>query len=163
MSRLIEVWGTFRRPVNSSEAYQLKNRFSIINLDNVKWYMDSADYNRRNSQWRIKFFYNRKCIHTMKFYDKQLAEEMMYKLSTFEPKKTDGGFYFDGKKFDTDDLVIVSNKHLSKNKIERNGNDSYDNLYKIDIITKHARIKKSSRSIDEGRDLIFGLQKTFVR
>lgn len=155
--------GTFRRPVNSSEAYQLKNRFSIINLDNVKWYMDSADYNRRNSQWRIKFFYNRKCVHTMRFYDKRLAEEMMYKLSTFEPKKTDGEFYFDGKKIDTDELVIVSNKHLSKNKIERNGNDSYDNLYKIDIITKHARIKKSSRSIDEGRDLIFGLQKTFVR
>lgn len=163
MSRLIEVWGTFRRPVNASEAYQLKNRFSIINLDNVKWYMDSADYNRRNSQWRIKFFYNGKCVHTMKFYDKRLAEEMMYKLSTFEPKKTDGGFYFDDKKIDTDELVIVSNKHLSKNKIERNGNDSYDNLYKIDIITKHVRIKKSSRSIDEGRDLIFSLQKTFVR
>ena len=84
-------------------------------------------------------------------------------LSTFEPKKTDGGFCFDGKKIDADDLVIVSNKRLSKNKIERNGNDSYDNLYKIDIVTKHARIKKSSRSIDEGRDLIFILQKTFVR
>ena len=163
MSRLIEVWGTFRKPVNASEAYQLKNRFSIINLDNVKWYMDSADYNRRNSQWRIKFFHNRMCVHTMKFYDKRLAEQMMYKLSTFEPKKTDGGFYFDGKNIDTDELVIVSNKHLSKNKIERNCNDSYDNLYKIDIITKNARIKKSSRSINEGRDLIFSIQKTFVR
>lgn len=159
MSRLMEVWGTFRKPVNASEAYQLKNRFSIINLDNVKWYMDSADYNRRNSQWRIKFFYNRKCVHTMRFYDKRLAEEMMYKLSTFEPKKTDGGFYFDGKKIDTDDLVIVSNKNLSIHKKD----NIHGNLYKIDIITKHARIKKSSRSIDEGRNLIFSLQKTFVR
>ena len=159
MSRLMEVWGTFRRPVNSSEAYQLKNRFSIINLDNIKWYMDSADYNRRNSQWRIKFFYDGKCIHTMKFYDKRLAEQMMYKLSTFEPKKTDGGFFFDGKKIDTDDLVIVSNKNLSIHKTD----NVYGNLYKIDIITKDGRIKKSSTSIDEGRDLIFSLQKTFVR
>lgn len=159
MSRLMEVWGTFRNPVNASEVYQLKNRFSIINLDNVKWYMDSADYNRRNSQWRIKFFYAGKCVHTMRFYDKRLAEEMMYKLSTFEPKKTDGGFFFDGRKIDTDDLVIVSNKNLSIHKED----NVYGNLYKIDIITKHARIKKSSTSIDEGRDLIFNIQKTFVR
>ena len=45
MARLAEVWCTFRNPINSSQFYALKNRFYLINLDNVTWCMESADYN----------------------------------------------------------------------------------------------------------------------
>jgi hypothetical protein len=85
MARLAEVWCTFRNPINSAQFYALKNRFYLINLDNVTWFMESADYNMRGGAWLIKFFHNGRQIHSTKFYDEHLARDMLRYLEESKP------------------------------------------------------------------------------
>jgi hypothetical protein len=158
MARLAEVWCTFRNPINSAQFYALKNRFYLINLDNVTWFMESADYNMRGGAWLIKFFHNGRQIHSTKFYDEHLARDMLRYLEEFKPKEKHGTFDFEGRTIDIDDVVMVSNKYY-------NNIDSAmgSNRYTLLIHTVNTKYKKVDRSSIMGREVIRDLQKKFIR
>lgn len=158
MARLAEVWCTFRNPINPSQFYALKNRFYLINLDNVTWFMESADYNMRGDAWLIKFFHNGKQIHSMKFYDERLAKDMLRYLDEFKPKKEHGTFDFEGRTIDIDDVVMVSNKYY--NNIE---SSMGTNRYTLLIHTVNSKYKKVDKSSIPGRETIREFQKRFIR
>lgn len=158
MARLAEVWCTFRNPVNSAQFYALKNRFYLINLDNVTWCMESADFNMRGNAWLIKFFHNGKQIHSMKFYDERLAKDMLRYLKEFRPKKEHGTFDFEGRTIDIDDVVMVSNKYY--NNIE---SAMGTNRYTFLIHTVNSKYKKVDKSSVPGRETIREFQKRFIR
>lgn len=158
MARLAEVWCTFRNPVNSAQFYALKNRFYLINLDNVTWCMESADFNMRGNAWLIKFFHNGKQIHSMKFYDERLAKDMLRYLKEFRPKKEHGTFDFEGRTIDIDDVVMVSNKYY--NNIE---SAMGTNRYTFLIHTINSKYKKVDKSSIPGRETIREFQKRFIR
>lgn len=158
MARLAEVWCTFRNPVNSAQFYALKNRFYLINLDNVTWCMESADFNMRGNAWLIKFFHNGKQIHSMKFYDERLAKDMLRYLKEFRPKKEHGTFDFEGRTIDIDDVVMVSNKYY--NNIE---SAMGTNRYTFLIHTINSKYKKVDKSSVPGRETIREFQKRFIR
>lgn len=158
MARLAEVWCTFRNPINSAQFYALKNRFYLINLDNVTWCMESADFNMRGNAWLIKFFHNGKQIHSMKFYDERLAKDMLRYLKEFRPKKEHGTFDFEGRTIDIDDVVMVSNKYY--NNIE---SAMGTNRYTFLIHTVNSKYKKVDKSSVPGRETIREFQKKFIR
>lgn len=158
MARLAEVWCTFRNPINSAQFYALKNRFYLINLDNVTWCMESADFNMRGNAWLIKFFHNGKQIHSMKFYDERLARDMLRYLKEFRPKKEHGTFDFEGRTIDIDDVVMVSNKYY--NNIE---SAMGTNRYTFLIHTVNSKYKKVDKSSVPGRETIREFQKKFIR
>lgn len=158
MARLAEVWCTFRNPINSAQFYALKNRFYLINLDNVTWCMESADFNMRGNAWLIKFFHNGKQIHSMKFYDERLAKDMLRYLKEFRPKKEHGTFDFEGRTIDIDDVVMVSNKYY--NNIE---SAMGTNRYTFLIHTVNSKYKKVDKSSVPGRETIREFQKRFIR
>lgn len=158
MARLAEVWCTFRNPINSAQFYALKNRFYLINLDNVTWHMESADYNMRGGAWLIKFFHNGKQIHSTKFYDEHLARDMLRYLEEFKPKEEHGTFDFEGRTIDIEDVVMVSNKYY--NNIE---SAMGSNRYTLLIHTVSTKYKKVDRSSIMGREVIRDLQKKFIR
>nr|DAL34201.1 MAG TPA_asm: hypothetical protein [Caudoviricetes sp.] len=158
MARLAEVWCTFRNPINSAQFYALKNRFYLINLDNVTWCMESADFNMRGNAWLIKFFHNGKQIHSMKFYDERLAKDMLRYLKEFRPKKEHGTFDFEGRTIDIDDVVMVSNKYY--NNIE---SAMGTNRYTLLIHTVNSKYKKVDKSSIPGRETIREFQKRFIR
>lgn len=158
MARLAEVWCTFRNPINSAQFYALKNRFYLINLDNVTWCMESADFNMRGNAWLIKFFHNGKQIHSMKFYDERLAKDMLRYLKEFRPKKEHGTFAFEGRTIDIDDVVMVSNKYY--NNIE---SAMGTNRYTFLIHTVNSKYKKVDKSSVPGRETIREFQKRFIR
>lgn len=158
MARLAEVWCTFRNPINSAQFYALKNRFYLINLDNVTWHMESADYNMRGGAWLIKFFHNGKQIHSTKFYDEHLARDMLRYLEEFKSKEEHGTFDFEGRTIDIDDVVMVSNKYY--NNIE---SAMGSNRYTLLIHTVNTKYKKVDRSSIMGREVIRDLQKKFIR
>nr|DAL10491.1 MAG TPA_asm: hypothetical protein [Caudoviricetes sp.] len=158
MARLAEVWCTFRNPINSAQFYALKNRFYLINLDNVTWCMESADFNMRGNAWLIKFFHNGKQIHSMKFYDERLARDMLRYLEEFKPKKEHGTFDFEGRTIDIDDVVMVSNKYY--NNIE---SAMGTNRYTLLIHTVNSKYKKVDKSSIPGRETIREFQKRFIR
>lgn len=158
MARLAEVWCTFRNPVNSAQFYALKNRFYLINLDNVTWCMESADFNMRGNAWLIKFYHNGKQIHSMKFYDEHLAKDMLRYLKEFRPKKEHGTFDFEGRTIDIDDVVMVSNKYY--NNIE---SAMGTNRYTFLIHTVNSKYKKVDKSSVPGRETIREFQKRFIR
>lgn len=158
MARLAEVWCTFRNPVNSAQFYALKNRFYLINLDNVTWCMESADFNMRGNAWLIKFFHNGKQIHSMKFYDERLAKDMLRYLKEFRPKKEHGTFDFEGRTIDIDDVVMISNKYY--NNIE---SAMGTNRYTFLIHTVNSKYKKVDKSSVPGRETIREFQKRFIR
>lgn len=158
MARLAEVWCTFRNPINSAQFYALKNRFYLINLDNVTWCMESADFNMRGNAWLIKFFHNGKQIHSMKFYDERLARDMLRYLKEFRPKKEHGTFDFEGRTIDIDDIVMVSNKYY--NNIE---SAMGTNRYTFLIHTVNSKYKKVDKSSVPGRETIREFQKRFIR
>lgn len=158
MARLAEVWCTFRNPINSAQFYALKNRFYLINLDNVTWCMESADFNMRGNAWLIKFFHNGKQIHSMKFYDERLAKDMLRYLKEFRPKKEHGTFDFEGRSIDIDYVVMVSNKYY--NNIE---SAMGTNRYTFLIHTVNSKYKKVDKSSVPGRETIREFQKRFIR
>lgn len=158
MARLAEVWCTFRNPINPSQFYALKNRFYLINLDNVTWHLESADFNMRGNAWLIKFFHDGKQIHSMKFYDERLARDMLRYLEEFKPKKEHGTFDFEGRTIGIDDVVMVSNKYY--NNIE---SAMGTNRYTLLIHTVNSKYKKVDKSSIAGREVIRGLQKKFIR
>lgn len=158
MARLAEVWCTFRNPINSAQFYALKNRFYLINLDNVTWCMESADFNMRGNAWLIKFYHNGKQIHSMKFYDERLAKDMLRYLKEFRPKKEHGTFDFEGRTIDIDDVVMVSNKYY--NNIE---SAMGTNRYTFLIHTVNSKYKKVDKSSVPGRETIREFQKRFIR
>lgn len=158
MARLAEVWCTFRNPINSAQFYALKNRFYLINLDNVTWCMESADFNMRGNAWLIKFFHNGKQIHSMKFYDERLAKDMLRYLKEFRPKKEHGTFDFEGRTINIDDVVMVSNKYY--NNIE---SAMGTNRYTFLIHTVNSKYKKVDKSSVPGRETIREFQKRFIR
>lgn len=158
MARLAEVWCTFRNPINSAQFYALKNRFYLINLDNVTWCMESADFNMRGNAWLIKFFHNGKQIHSMKFYDERLAKDMLRYLKEFRPKKEHGTFDLEGRTIDIDDVVMVSNKYY--NNIE---SAMGTNRYTFLIHTVNSKYKKVDKSSVPGRETIREFQKRFIR
>lgn len=158
MARLAEVWCTFRNPINSSQFYALKNRFYLINLDNVTWCMESADYHMRGDVWLIKFYHNGKQIHSMKFYDERLARDMLRYLEEFRPKKEHGTFDFEGRTIDIDDVVMISNKYY-------NDADSLGDTkrYTFMIHTVSSKYKRVAKSSIPGRETIREFQKRFIR
>lgn len=158
MARLVEVWCTFRNPINPSQFYALKNRFYLINLDNVTWHLESADYNMRGDAWLIKFFHNGKQIHSMKFYDERLAKDMLRYLEEFRPKKEHGTFNFEGITVDIDDVVMISNKYY-------NDADSLGDTkrYTFLIHTVNSKCKRVTKSSIPGRETIREFQKRFIR
>ena len=158
MARLAEVWCTFRNPINSAQYYALKNRFYLINLDNVTWRMESADYHMRGDVWLIKFYHNGKQIHSMKFYDERLARDMLRYLKEFRPKKEHGAFDFEGRTIDIDDVVMVSNKYYN-DACSLGDTKRYTFLIHT-VSTKYKRVTKSSIP---GRDIIREFQKRFIR
>lgn len=158
MARLVEVWCTFRNPINSAQFYALKNRFYLINLDNVTWHLESADYNARGDAWLIKFYHNGKQIHSMKFYDERLARDMLRYLKEFRPKKEHGAFDFEGRTIDIDDVVMVSNKYYN-DACSLGDTKRYTFLIHT-VSTKYKRVTKSSIP---GRDIIREFQKRFIR
>lgn len=158
MARLAEVWCTFRNPINSAQFYALKNRFYLINLDNVTWCMESADFNMRGNAWLIKFFHNGKQIHSMKFYDERLAKDMLRYLKEFRSKKEHGTFDFEGRTIDIDDVVMISNKYY--NNIE---SAMGTNRYTFLIHTVNSKYKKVDKSSVPGRETIREFQKRFIR
>lgn len=158
MARLAEVWCTFRNPINSAQFYALKNRFYLINLDNVTWCMESADFNMRGNAWLIKFFHNGKQIHSMKFYDERLAKDMLRYLKEFRPKKEHGTFDFEGRTINIDDVVMISNKYY--NNIE---SAMGTNRYTFLIHTVNSKYKKVDKSSVPGRETIREFQKRFIR
>ena len=158
MARLAEVWCTFRNPINSSQFYALKNRFYLINLDNVTWRLESADYNMRGDAWLIKFYHNGKQIHSMKFYDEYLARDMLRYLDEFKPKKEHGTFAFEGRTIDLDDVVMVSNKYYNNVDL-----CAGTNRYTLLIHTVSTKYKKVAKSSVTGREVIRDLQKRFIR
>lgn len=158
MARLVEVWCTFRNPINSAQFYALKNRFYLINLDNVTWRMVSADYHMRGDVWLIKFYHDGKQIHSMKFYDERLAKDMLRYLNEFKPKKEHGTFNFEGRTIDIDDVVMVSNKYY-------NDADSLGDTkrYTFLIHTVNTKYKRVTKSSIPGREIIREFQKRFIR
>lgn len=158
MARLVEVWCTFRSPINSAQFYALKNRFYLINLDNVTWRMESADYHMRGDVWLIKFYHDGKQIHSMKFYDERLAKDMLRYLNEFKPKKEHGTFNFEGRTIDIDDVVMVSNKYY-------NDADSLGDTkrYTFLIHTVNTKYKRVTKSSIPGREIIREFQKRFIR
>lgn len=156
MARLAEVWGTFKKPNGSSDIYALKNRFYIINLDNVTWHMGSADYTWRGAgKWVIKFYHKNRHIHSMKIYDKELALDMLRYLDEFRPKEDHGTFVFAGRTIDIDDVVLISNKYYN--------NEDNEKGYTVAVRTKDGIIKKGASTLLTGRDILAEIQKQFIR
>ena len=158
MARLVEVWCTFRNPINSAQYYALKNRFYLINLDNVTWRLETSDYHMMGDVWFIKFYYDGRILHSMRFYDEYLARDMLRYLDAFKPKNEHGTFNFEGRTIDLDDVVMVSNKYYNNVDL-----CAGTNRYTLLIHTVSAKYKKVAKSSVTGREVIRDLQKRFIR
>ena len=158
MARLAEVWCTFRNPINSAQYYALKNRFYLINLDNVTWRLETSDYHMMGDVWFIKFYYDGRVLHSMRFYDEYLARDMLRYLDEFKPKKEHGTFNFEGRTIDLDDVVMVSNKYYNNVDL-----CAGTNRYTLLIHTVSTKYKKVAKSSVTGREVIRDLQKRFIR
>ena len=158
MARLVEVWCTFRNPINSAQYYALKNRFYLINLDNVTWRLETSDYHMMGDVWFIKFYYDGRVLHSMRFYDEYLARDMLRYLDEFKPKKEHGTFNFEGRTIDLDDVVMVSNKYYNNVDL-----CAGTNRYTLLIHTVSTKYKKVAKSSVTGREVIRDLQKRFIR
>ena len=158
MARLVEVWCTFRNPINSAQYYALKNRFYLINLDNVTWRLETSDYHMMGDVWFVKFYHDGKVLHSMRFYDEYLARDMLRYLDEFKPKKEHGTFNFEGRTIDLDDVVMVSNKYYNNVDL-----CAGTNRYTLLIHTVSTKYKKVAKSSVTGREVIRDLQRKFIR
>lgn len=145
---MVEVFKIFRRPRNKKEMEEMRNHFSIINLNRVRVELDGKSFEdgfpyRINFRMRDK---TRAIVFTEHFYDKELAEERLKYLKKFKAKKKDGDFWYDGNKYDISRIICIDRTRSKK----------------ISINCADCEVTKKTR-YDKYLDLARYVQEEFIR
>lgn len=144
----IEVFRVFKEPRNEEEKEYMRTHFSIINLDKVRFELDTRSFND-GFPFRINFTGKgrlRSIIFSEKFYSRKLAEERLRYLQDFQAKQRSGDFWYFKDKYDASRVVCVDRTRSGKNKIMSPSRDT----------TKKTNYK-------EYLDLVQFLQSEFIR
>lgn len=115
----VEVFKIFRCPRNEEEKEYMRTHFSIINLDKVRFELDTRSFND-GFPFRINFTGKgrlRSIIFSEKFYSRKLAEERLRYLQDFQAKQRSGDFWYFKDKYDASRVVCVDRTRSGKNKI----------------------------------------------
>lgn len=97
MSRFIEVWSLFKYPDKRSDYFKMRRYFSLINLDNVTYRLET----RRGYKYSkcIAFYFNNDKIFEERYLDESLAFKRLEYLTKFNTDKDlDGVIEFENKK-----------------------------------------------------------------
>lgn len=144
----VEVFKIFRCPRNEEEKEYMRTHFSIINLDKVRFELDTRSFND-GFPFRINFTGKgrlRSIIFSEKFYSRKLAEERLRYLQDFQAKQRSGDFWYNKDRYDASRVVYVDRTRSGKNKIMSPSRDT----------TKKTNYK-------EYLDLVQFLQSEFIR
>nr|DAZ66949.1 MAG TPA: hypothetical protein [Caudoviricetes sp.] len=115
----VEVFKIFRYPRNEEEKKYMRTHFSIINLEKVRFELDTRPFTD-GFPFRINFVGKgrlRSIIFSEKFYSRKLAEERFEYLKNFQAKQCCGDFWYNKVKYDVSRVVCVERTRNGKNKI----------------------------------------------
>lgn len=145
---MVEVFKIFRRPRNKQEMEEMRNHFSIINLNRVRIELDGKSF-KDGFPYRINFRTRdktRAVIFTERFFDKELAEERLAYLKKFNAKKKNGDFWYNGNLYDVSRVICIDRTRS----------------HKIAIISADCDTFKKTRH-DKYLNLVRYVQEEFIR
>lgn len=157
MSRFIEVWSLFKCPEKRSDYFKMRRYFSLINLDNVTYRLET----RRGYKYSkcIAFYFNNDKIFEERYLDENLAFERLDYLNEFNiDKDLDGVIEFENKKYDTKDIVMI--KHTGPYKIYAGRTK---NFYRLKLQTKETFITIVNEGLTDGFNFISNIQRNYIR
>lgn len=143
----VEVFKIFRCPRNEEEKEHMRNNFSVINLERVRF--ELKKHAKESYPYRIAF-YTKKSPTTLVFDEYflslELAEQRMEYLKNFKGKKDNGDFWYDGVNYEADRVIIATRTRNNRNMI----------ISLDDISTKKT-------DYDEYLELVRFIQSEFIR
>lgn len=119
LCNFVEVFDVFKEPKTEEEKKYMRTHFSIINLEKVRFELDTRPFTD-GFPFRINFVGKgrlRSIIFSEKFYSRKLAEERFEYLKNFQAKQCCGDFWYNKVKYDASRVVCVERTRNGKNKI----------------------------------------------
>lgn len=158
MSRFVEVWTLFKYPQTSNDYFKMRRYFSLINLDNVTYQLETKS---RADKYKhcISFYYDNDKIFEERYIDDELAFKRLNYLNEFNADKDfDGVIEFENKKYDTKDIVMI--KHTGPYKIYAG---KTKNFYRLKLQTKETFITIVNEGLIDGFNFINSIQRKYIR
>lgn len=114
----VEVFKVFKGQETEEERENMRNDFSVINLERVRF--ELKKHAKESYPYRIAF-YTKKSPTTLVFDEYflslELAEQRMEYLKNFKGKKDNGDFWYDGVNYEADRVIIVTRTRNNRNMI----------------------------------------------
>lgn len=114
----VEVFNVFKEQETEEERENMRNNFSVINLERVRF--ELKKHAKESYPYRIAF-YTKKSPTTLVFDEYflslELAEQRMKYLKNFKGKKDNGDFWYDGVNYEADRVIIATRTRNNRNMI----------------------------------------------
>lgn len=114
----VEVFKVFKGQETEEERENMRNDFSVINLERVRF--ELKKHAKESYPYRIAF-YTKKSPTTLVFDEYflslELAEQRMKYLKNFKGKKDNGDFWYDGVNYEADRVIIATRTRNNRNMI----------------------------------------------
>lgn len=114
----VEVFKVFKGQETEEERENMRNDFSVINLERVRF--ELKKHAKESYPYRIAF-YTKKSPTTLVFDEYflslELAEQRMEYLKNFKGKKDNGDFWYDGVNYEADRVIIATRTRNNRNMI----------------------------------------------
>lgn len=114
----VEVFKVFKGQETEEERENMRNDFSVINLERVRF--ELKKHAKESYPYRIAF-YTKKSPTTLAFDEYflslELAEQRMEYLKNFKGKKDNGDFWYDGVNYEADRVIIATRTRNNRNMI----------------------------------------------
>lgn len=118
LCNFVEVFDVFKEPKTEEEKEYMRNNFSVINLERVRF--ELKKHAKESYPYRIAF-YTKKSPTTLVFDEYflslELAEQRMEYLKNFKGKKDNGDFWYDGVNYEADRVIIATRTRNNRNMI----------------------------------------------
>lgn len=157
MARFIEAWTFFKRPITKNDYYRMGRYFSLINLDNVSYEIETRWGSK--IQCCIAFYLKGDKIFEERYEDRDLAVARMKYFNEFNADAdVKGTIEFEGREYDADDVVMI--KHTGPFKVFMGKNK---NFYRIKLQTRETYVTIVNEGISDGFRFISSIQRRFIR
>ena len=114
----VEVFKVFKGQETEEERENMRNDFSVINLERVRF--ELKKHAKESYPYRIAF-YTKKSPTTLVFDEYflslELAEQRMEYLKNFKGKKDNGDFWYDGVNYEAERVIIATRTRHNRNMI----------------------------------------------
>ena len=114
----VEVFRVFKEPRTEEEKEYMRNNFSVINLERVRF--ELIKHKKESYPYRIAFYTKgqpHNLVFDEYFLSLELAEQRIKYLKNFKSKKDNGNFWYDGVNYEADRVIIATRTRNNRNMI----------------------------------------------